>query len=331
MAAGSTETLGVPRRGPGGPGLGPELFRHEAIFHVDGAEGFLNAALPLIEQALHERAPVMIAVGTERIAALREALGAAAAEVEFADMRSLGANPARIIPAWRQFLDRHPAGGAPALGIGEPVWAGRRPEELDECERHEHLIDLAFGRGRGWRLVCPYDLESLDEQALERARHSHPFISGPGPAGPNPSYDPRRAWVAAFAGALPPAPADVWTVPFSAGDLLELRTLVSGWAWGEAMTGEPAEELVLAIHEIAANSVRHGGGSGTMRLWRSEDTLICEIEDAGRIRDPLLGRVRPGSGPDCGRGVWIANQLCDLVQIRSSECASRVRVHKRLA
>lgn len=96
------------------------------------------------------------------------------------------------------------------------------------------------------------------------------------------------------------------------------------------MPFDSAEELVLAVDEIATNSIRHGGGVGMLRLWREGETLLCEIQDRGRIEDPLLGRVRPDSAPGCGRGVWIANQLCDLVQIRSSAAGTRVRMHKRL-
>jgi hypothetical protein len=54
------------------------------------------------------------------------------------------------------------------------------------------------------------------------------------------------------------------------------------------------------------------------------------VEDHGRIRIPLVGRIRPEPDADSGRGVWIANQLCDLVQIRSSAAGTVVRVHKSL-
>jgi hypothetical protein len=46
--------------------------------------------------------------------------------------------------------------------------------------------------------------------------------------------------------------------------------------------------------------------------------------------EPLVGRVRPTPDAQSGRGVWIANQLCDLVQIRSGRSGTVVRVHKSL-
>jgi anti-sigma regulatory factor (Ser/Thr protein kinase) len=86
-------------------------------------------------------------------------------------------------------------------------------------------------------------------------------------------------------------------------------------------------DLVTATSELAANSVMHGGGSGTLRLWRENGTLLAEVEDRGRIEEPLVGRLRPGIAQEGGRGLWLANRLCDLVQIRSGERGTVVRLH----
>lgn len=117
---------------------------------------------------------------------------------------------------------------------------------------------------------------------------------------------------------------------FTSGTLAELRQVVSAWATAQALETERVEELVLAVNELATNSVRHGGGKGTLLLWREDDTLLCEVRDRGKIQDPLLGRTRPRPEAQSGRGLWLVNQLCDLVQIRSADTGSVVRVHKRL-
>src|SRR5690349_6121586 len=92
---------------------------------------------------------------------------------------------------------------------------------------------------------------------------------------------------------LPRARGDVWEIPFAGADLFEVRQLVWSWASREALAGEATEELVLAVHEVATNSIRHGGGVGMLRLWRTGDELVCEIQDAGYIRDPLGPRREP--------------------------------------
>lgn len=134
----------------------------------------------------------------------------------------------------------------------------------------------------------------------------------------------------ATAEGLPRPRGDVWEIPFAAEDLFELRQLVTAWATKEALGTEPTEELVLAVHEIATNSVRHGGGVGMLRLWRTGGELVCEIQDAGYIRDTVSSRRRPGRLASASRGLWITEQICDVVEIFSSPRGSQVRMHKRL-
>ena len=83
--------------------------------------------VPFIRDGLAREEPVMVAVAQPRLRALQSALGPDADTVRFADMADLGANPARIIPAWREFTQQHAGPGRPVRGIGEPIWAGRRP------------------------------------------------------------------------------------------------------------------------------------------------------------------------------------------------------------
>ena len=59
--------------------------------------------------------------------------------------------------------------------------------------------------------------------------------------------------------------------------------------------------------------------------------MVCEVRDRGRIEEPLVGRRRPEPGARGGHGLWMANQLCDLVQLRSRRSGTSVRLHMRLA
>jgi hypothetical protein len=82
---------------------------------------------------------------------------------------------------------------------------------------------------------------------------------------------------------------------------------------------------------VATNSLRHGGGRGVLRLWCAANAVVCEVSDAGRIDAPLVGRHRPAPTQTSGFGVWLANQVCDLVQVRSFPEGSVVRLHMSLA
>jgi anti-sigma regulatory factor (Ser/Thr protein kinase) len=300
-------------------------FRHESLLFTGDGE-FLAATLPAIDQALDAGEPVLAALAPEKVALLRRALGGRADGVAFADARELTRNPARVIPAWARFLRESSPGEQPALGLGEPVWPGRSAAELAECERSEWLVNLAFGLGRPWRLLCAYDCERLDEEVLDAARRTHPLhLCGDGCAANGGYREPD--WLSAvFGGRLAPPRAPVTELPFSREHLADVRRMVRRAALEAELPSERSEEFVLAASELAANSVQYGGGGGSVRIWRQDDALLCEVSDRGRLHSALAGRVLPGADQLCGRGLWLVNQLCDLVQIRSGERGTAVRI-----
>ena len=114
---------------------------------------------------------------------------------------------------------------------------------------------------------------------------------------------------------------------FDADSLHLLRGFVAEVTTAAGLSRPRAHDFLLSVHEIAANSVVHGGGEGELRLWLQNGTVLADVEDAGRIDEPLAGRERPGEGQSHGYGLWLANQLCDLVQVRTFPIGNTVRLH----
>jgi anti-sigma regulatory factor (Ser/Thr protein kinase) len=306
----------------------PDLaFRHEAGFY-DGSDEFVALCLPFIREGLVRREPTLVVVDAPKIHLLGEALGDQASAVEFADMATVGRNPARIIPAWQAFVDRH-ADADHLRGIGEPIGPSRSQAELAECHRHEALLNVAFDPGRAWSLLCPYDVRALDPAVVDEARRTHPYVSGR----TSDRYDGHPDLHPFSLGApLPPPTGAVTEIAFGpATSLRDLRGLAALHLAGMGLGGRRSEDIVLAVDELVSNSLRHGGGAGTLRLWRDGDVALCEVQDHGLVVDPLAGRVRPDSRQVGGRGLWIVNLLCDLVQLRSAPgVGTTVRLHVRL-
>jgi anti-sigma regulatory factor (Ser/Thr protein kinase) len=264
----------------------------------------------------------MVAIAAEKIERLRSRLGEDAEPVVFADMAELGANPARIIPAWQAFVDTN--AGRPMRGIGEPIWADRSPTELVECQCHEALLNVAFAAASDFHLMCPYDTAQLAPDVIAEAEASHPFVAG----APSAAYRGEQA-VPQFAAPLPEPPAGAPEHEITRDSLAELRVLLAAQAEQAGLSASRVHDLVLAAHEVATNSVRHGGGRGVLRIWAGDDAVICDVRDRGRISvQPLVGRVRPSLGQTGGWGLWLANQLCDLVQLRELPGGSVVRLHQ---
>jgi anti-sigma regulatory factor (Ser/Thr protein kinase) len=289
----------------------------------DGARSYAERLLPFLREGIERDEPIMAAVAPDRIRLLSRALGADADRVRFVDMHRMGRNPARIIPEWQSFVEA--VGDRPARGIGEPVWPGRSADELQECQLHEALLNVAFGDAGAFRLLCPYDRARLPRRVLARARETHPLVDE-GAGG---------CTSACFHGELPlPAltavPGAARRIPFDGHALGDVRRAVAEEARLLEFGDRQLDAAVLAVNELAANSVRHGGGHGEVHVWRDADQLVCEVRDAGAIDDRLAGRRRPTLQQIGGRGLWMVNQLCDLVQIRTPPAAATNTVRVRM-
>jgi anti-sigma regulatory factor (Ser/Thr protein kinase) len=303
-------------------------FRHDAfVYHGDSA--FLAGALPFIHAGLEAGDPVVVALDRAKIGLLKSELAGEADDVQFVNIREIGANPARLIPAWKQFIDARSGEGRRFWGIGEPVWRGRSEAELVECHRHEALVNIAFAGGGPLSLLCPYDARSLDGDVIADMQCSHPTVLEAGERRQSDAFCGLDALAAPFAEPLPGPRAPVWELAFDASELGGIRRFVARRAHSAGLDGERAEDTVLAVNELVTNSIRHAGGHGVLRVWQEPGVLLCEVSDPGYIQDPLAGRRRPENAQVGGYGLWLANQVCDLVQLRSSESGTTVRVHMR--
>jgi anti-sigma regulatory factor (Ser/Thr protein kinase) len=299
-------------------------FEHQAFLHRGDGE-FLAGVLGFVREGLARGETLVVAEPAPRLAALRDALPRPdAAAVTWLDMTEVGANPARILPVWCSALDDALAAGRVLRGVGEPAFVGRRDAELTECDVHERLLNTAFAGGPPWRLLCPYDRARLPAAVCQRALAAHPVSSTAAQRTPSAGWT--GADTAPLAGPLPAPTGAVLRGTYGAGDLIAVRRTVSSWARSLGLDADRVAALELAAAELATNSVRHGGGAGSLALWVDRDAAVVEFTDAGRITDPLAGRRRPAPGHQGGAGLYLVNQLCDLVALRSSAAGTTVRV-----
>ena len=301
-------------------------FRHEALFY-GGLDRFVEGTRAFVMEGLEADEPTLVVAGAHKLAALRAELGTRADLVQFADMGDVGLNPARIIPAWVDFLAHSAPNGRRVRGICEPIWAERSSDELVECQRHESLLNVAFADAPGWWLLCPYDVGELPANVLDEARRSHPFLWQEGVHTGSSTYRDLRTAAKPFDAPLPPRPAGHQLIILDVANLRHVRDVVARAARSHGLDAGRTADLVLSVNELAGNSLRHGGGSGSVRIWTADRMLICEIEDAGHIDKPLAGRERPLPDRENGFGLWLVNQLCDLVQVRTFKKGTVIRLH----
>jgi anti-sigma regulatory factor (Ser/Thr protein kinase) len=314
-------------------------FRHEALLYAGTAE-FVSATSAFIREGLAAGEAILAVVDARKIGLLESALGDQAGAVQFADMGIVGRNPGRILDAWYGFAIAHAGSGHGARGIGEPVSASCSAAELVECQLHEALLNVAFPPQPAWTLLCPYDTATLGTETVAEARRTHPFVRNGTESAASAEFarngyvDPGAVpapWQ--FRDPLPEPPAGPGTLELAIGEasLGVLRRRVVAHAAEAGASPARASDLALAVTELATNSLRHGGGHGRLRLWAEGGALMCEVADTGHITDPLVGRRRPTSRQLHGRGLWLVQQLCDLVQLRTEPGGTVVRVQVPLS
>jgi anti-sigma regulatory factor (Ser/Thr protein kinase) len=296
---------------------------HHALFYRDQRE-YLALVTRFVSEGLASQQPAFVAVpgGSGRL--LREPLGAENGQLAYADMAETGRNPARIIPELHTFLDRHR--GQHCRVVTEPVWPGRSDAELCEAARHEALINVAFA-GAPVSILCPYPAGELAGPVLDWVHCTHPAVISEGV--PQPSARYTGGPPAECDGPLPVPPAGAETLSYTT-DLWPVRRLVASQADRSGLSGDRTANLVLAASEIAANTLRHTDGGGTVHIWQASGELLCQIQDRGWITDPLAGRRRRPA-IESGHGLWLVNQVCDLVEVRTSRTGTTIRLHMTLA
>jgi hypothetical protein len=246
-------------------------------------------------------------------------------------MAALGGNPARIIPAWRSFVERHGANGAPIRGVGEPVWAGRRRAEIEECQFHEALLNLAIAPDVPLWLLCPYDSDQLPAEVLDEAHRSHPAIVEGEHYRGSTTYGGAYHVGAMFGRELPPPAGPVRNMVVTGNDGHQVADWVRRWAEASGLSPQRSGRLAAAMRAITQANVNRPGRSEVLQIWQDGAALVCQIHDAGHVQDPLIGRRPDGQDNPRGRALRFANELCDLVQVRSGAAGTTVRVHTWLS
>jgi anti-sigma regulatory factor (Ser/Thr protein kinase) len=288
-------------------------------------EDYQAGLVPFVTAGLAAGQPVLVALPTANLAALHDALGGRDAKaVRFADMATVGRNPARIIPAIRHFLDSHP--GRRARVIGEPIWPGRSAAEICESTRHEAMLNIAFADA-AVDLLCPYDVGGLDDATVADVWRTHPQVVDRETRHDSGHYDRPETMYSADA-PLDAPPVDAVVIAVVHHDLSEVREVVRQYAARSGLSAARVDDLILAVNEIATNTLMHTeAAAGTLSIWCDDRGVVCDINDEGHIVDPFAGRRSPPDAATHGRGLWMANQLCDLVQLRSTPSGTTVRMH----
>jgi anti-sigma regulatory factor (Ser/Thr protein kinase) len=291
-------------------------FVHSALIYGSDDE-FMQVALPFVEQGIAAGEPSLVAIQARNVEHLRAALGGEPAGVSLLPVEEWYESSVRTRDKFVQWAGERAGSGRVRL-LGEPPWSVGSQAQIREWARYESIINVAFA-DLSVSFACLYDSRTLTPEILEHARNTHPEIVGSEGSAPSETYeDPLEFCERLDSRVERPKGEPAAALDFDLADLRGVRQLVASSAVDSGMPRVRADELALAVNEIASNAVVHGSPPATLRIWKGDSELICEVTDAGEgIEDVLAGQLTPQVDGIGGRGIWLARMLSDAVEIRN--------------
>jgi anti-sigma regulatory factor (Ser/Thr protein kinase) len=196
--------------------------------------------------------------------------------------------------------------------------------------RYEAAANVAY-HGHDVAVLCPYDAARLPADLLEAALETHPEVVDAGGTRGNERFVDPRTYLRRRAEVVE-APAGVAPHRIKrAEDIALVRAIVAEQARVAGLDPLSVEELALAVSEVVTNALVHGRAPRHVWSYIADGRFVCRLEDAGSgLRDPLSGYLPPHPTKLGGRGLWLARQLCDVVEIASDEAGTIVSLQVRL-
>lgn len=301
-----------------------QTFEHDALLYATD-EALMDTLVPWLQEGLEREDAAVVAATAPHIDQFRDALGADESSVSFVSSDDLYVHPVQTIASWQRMLSETADSGVAFTRIVGEVQFGATTELQTSWTRYESALNAVFEHSPAW-IVCPYNTRTLPSDVIDRAWRTHPTIWN-ATRHKSDRYELPARLLREIA-----EPGRAVTGPpslelFIDDQLSDLRESVRALANEADLPKARVEELVLAVTELAGNTVRHAGGGGRLALWITPEGIVCEVTDqGGGVQDPLAGLVPPKPSASAGMGLWIARQLSDSFAIGSDDEGTTVRI-----
>jgi anti-sigma regulatory factor (Ser/Thr protein kinase) len=307
-------------------------YRHDALLY-DSADHLVDVAAPFLLDGLEAGEAAVVAAGTGAAEALRDAVHGDP-RVHLLERQDVyQARTPTAITTFRRLADEYTSAGVPRVRVVGEVAFGPTERDWLEWQRYESVINEALAAWPLWGL-CVCDTRRLPDPVLESAVRTHPGLVTAAGRGPNPRYVDPDTYLRGLP--VPQEPLED-TEPLlaapSVSDYRGLRRAVSAELATVEAPADLLDDFLLAVDEMTSNALRHGLPPVGLRLWASDDRVVCTISDHGPGFDDPFAGYGPAHGDDLSRGgmgVWLARQLCDHVDITHDGEGVRVRLTLRL-
>jgi anti-sigma regulatory factor (Ser/Thr protein kinase) len=299
-------------------------FRHNAFVYEDDSD-YVERSTTFLREGL-EAGDAPVAAGTrDRLALIREGLGADAQHATFVDVSSSYTRPARTLAGYYgtvlEVLRK-----APRARLVAEVQYGPAAAEWDEWMAYEALFNVSFHHLPAWTL-CSYDGSKTPDRVIEDVWRTHPEVLAGGWCDSEHFED-----VASMVRARIRPPRELpelRSLP-GADDPTAVRETLARELGAAGVPDERALDMLVVANEVARNAFEYGGGVAGLRTGQVDGRFVLEVVDRGAgFDDPLAGYVAPRTtepGEPGPAGLWVARQLAWRVENFQSPDGHTVRV-----
>lgn len=299
-----------------------ERFAHEAfVYETD--DQVTERVLPYLEEGLEREEPTIV-VSSELVRGLIEdELGPRVEELTVFEDSSLfwQGSGLQTLAAYQESMRPLLELGRPWRLVGEPAWLlepGGEQWSLLEAVANDAFAEYPYYS------LCLHDRRRVPGPLIENQLRSHPLVWDGHDVVPSPLYEPTEDFIRSFEPPWEPRPEQ--REQLTVTDCSTARRWVRRQA--EQDSGERADDVVLAVHELVANAVE-AAGSAELSTWRVNGAQVWEVADSGSgLHDASAGYAPPPlellTG---GRGLWLVRSLADEMLVRPTGPGTAVRAY----
>lgn len=291
---------------------------HAVGFYSSDRE-FLEMSVPFCEAGIAAGEPTLVGVFPRQAELLRSALEDPD-KLQFASHDEQYPHPPGALEAFRTAWHNYTGGSTPFRIVGE--MSPSDGLDRDSWVRYEAAVSHELSDIPA-RALCLFDTDGLTDAVREELARVHPVIvTAEGGHQPNPLYQPPSTFMAnRLQVVADPLEAHPAAVDLTDPSVRTVRRAVSHLAQTMDLASGEADNLVLAVSEVATNALVHGEPPVRVRGWGVPGRVTVQVADAGPGPDDPLAGLRPASsgGEGSGFGLWIAHQLCPEISMATDD------------
>ena len=291
-------------------------YSHGLLVH-DSDDELVEETRAFVGQGLESGGQVLVHGTRERVALMNQVLGTHP-RLEYGFDDELYLEPTRTLFAYQRRLAERT--DASEFWVTGTVPLGHDAAAQAAWNRYESAVDESLGP-YPFRALCTYDARTCPASVIAAARATHCTVGTDLTSHASPEYVDPAAFLADPLAQVPAPPTSkpkIATTVTRLDQLLWARHLLAAEARsGSAVSSQTIEQMLSAVHEVAANGLVHGRPPVHITLWADVGALTVLVDDSGPGNvDPMTGFRHPDEwGP---MGLWAARQLVDDLFISNS-------------